>query len=95
MDVKHNPEFTSVEIYQAYADYKDMMDLTEKIICETAQKVLGTMKISYEGTEIDLTPPWKRMTMVEAVKEYAGVDFTGVTDVEAARALAKQVNVEI
>ena len=95
MDVKHNPEFTSVEIYQAYADYKDMMDLTEKIICETAQKVLGTMKISYEGTEIDLTPPWKRMTMVEAVKEYAGVDFTGVTDVEAARALAKKVNVEI
>lgn len=93
IDYKHNPEFTTVEIYQAFADYKDMMDLTEEIISKTAMKVLGTMKIQYEGTEIDLTPPWNRMTMVEAVNKYAGVDFTGVVDVEKARELAKSVNV--
>ena len=95
IDIKHNPEFTSVEIYQAYADYRDMMDLTEEIIAKTAQKVLGTMKITYEGTEIDLTPPWPRLTMVDAVKQYAKVDFTGVTDLEKARELAKSVNVEV
>ena len=93
IDYKHNPEFTTVEIYQAYADYKDMMDLTETIVSQTAMKVLGTMKINYEGQEIDLTPPWNRMTMVEAVNKYAGVDFTGVADVEKARELAKSVNV--
>lgn len=95
IDIKHNPEFTSVEIYQAYADYRDMMDLTEEIIAKTAEKVLGTMKITYEGTEIDLTPPWPRLTMVDAVKQYAKVDFTGVTDLEKARELAKSVNVEV
>ncbi len=95
IDIKHNPEFTSVEIYQAYADYRDMMDLTEEIIAKTAEKVLGTMKITYEGTEIDLTPPWPRLTMVDAVKQYAKIDFTGVTDLEKARELAKSVNVEV
>lgn len=95
IDLKHNPEFTSVEIYQAYADYRDMMDLTEEIVSQTAQKVLGTMKINYEGTEIDLTPPWDRMTMVEAVKKYANIDFTDVTDLEKARELAKSVQVEV
>ena len=95
MDIKHNPEFTTVEIYQAYADYTDMMALTEKIIAETAQKVLGTMKITYEGTEIDLTPPWNRMTMIEAVAKYTGVDFTGVTDLEKARQLAADAKVHI
>lgn len=95
MDIKHNPEFTTVEIYQAYADYTDMMALTEKIVSETAQKVLGTMKITYEGTEIDLTPPWNRMTMIEAVAKYTGVDFTGVTDIEKARELAAAAKVHI
>ncbi len=94
IDIKHNPEFTIVEIYQAYADFNDVMALTEKIVSETAQKVLGTMKIIYEDTEIDLTPPWPRMTMMEAVKQYAGVDFTDVKDVETARKLADSVHVE-
>jgi lysyl-tRNA synthetase class 2 len=67
IDIKHNPEFTSVEIYQAYADYNDMMELTETIVSQCAQKVLGTMKIQYEGVDIDLTPPWPRLTMMEAV----------------------------
>lgn len=94
IDIKHNPEFTIVEIYQAYADFNDVMALTEKIVSETAQKVLGTMKIKYEDTDIDLTPPWPRITMIDAVKKYAGVDFTNVDDVEEARALAKSVKVE-
>ena len=88
IDIKHNPEFTSVEIYQAYGDYTDMMDLTEKIISEIAQKVLGTMKITYEGQEIDLTPPWPRLSMIEAVAKYTGQNFEGVTDVETARKMA-------
>ena len=95
MDIKHNPEFTSLELYQAYGDFNSMMAITEKIVSETAQKVLGTMKITYEGTEIDLTPPWPRMSMVEAVKKYSGKDFTGVKDVEVARQMAKEANVEI
>lgn len=93
IDIKHNPEFTSVEIYQAYADYKDLMKLTETIVAQTAQKVLGTMKITYEGQEIDLTPPWDVMSMVEAVKKYANVDFAGVTDVAKARELADSIHV--
>lgn len=95
IDIKHNPEFTIVEIYQAFADYKDMMELTETIVSQTAQKVLGTMKITYEGQEIDLTPPWNRMTMVEAVAKYTGQDFTGVTDIEEARKMAAAINVPI
>lgn len=95
IDVKHNPEFTIVEIYQAFADYKDMMELTETIVSQTAQKVLGTMKITYEGQEIDLTPPWNRMTMIEAVAKYTGQDFTGVTDLEEARKMAAAINVPI
>ena len=94
IDIKHNPEFTIVEIYQAYADFNDVMALTEKIVSETAQKVLGTMKITYEDTEIDLTPPWPRMTMIEAVKKYANVDFTKVTDLTEARKLADSIHVE-
>ena len=93
IDIKHNPEFTSVEIYQAYGDYNDMMDLTEKIVSEIAQKVLGTMKITYEGQEIDLTPPWPRMSMIEAVYKYTGQNFEGVTDVETARKMADAINV--
>ena len=93
MDIKHNPEFTALELYQAYGDFNTMMDITEKLVSETAQRVLGTMKISYEGTEIDLTPPWPRMTMIEAVKKYSGKDFTSVKDVEEARKMAKEANV--
>lgn len=95
IDIKHNPEFTSVEIYQAYADYNDMMELTETIVSECAQKVLGTMKIQYEGVDIDLTPPWPRLTMLEAVAKYSGKDFTGVIDVEIARKMAAEAHVEI
>ncbi len=95
IDIKHNPEFTIVEIYQAFADYKDMMELTETIVSQTAQKVLGTMKITYEGQEIDLTPPWNRMTMIEAVAKYTGQDFTGITDIEEARKMAAAINVPI
>ncbi|MBQ8418505.1 MAG: lysine--tRNA ligase [Phascolarctobacterium sp.] len=95
IDNRHNPEFTSVEIYQAFADYRDMMDLTEEVVVKTAEKVLGTTKIVYEGTEIELASPWKRISMIDAVKEYAGKDFTNVTDVEEARAMAKELNVEV
>ena len=93
IDIKHNPEFTMVEIYQAYADYNDLMHLTETIVSQTAQKVLGTMKISYEGQEIDLTPPWNRMTMIEAVAKYTGQDFSGIKDLDEARKMADAINV--
>lgn len=95
IDNRHNPEFTSVEIYQAFADYRDMMDLTEEVVVKTAEKVLGTTTINYEGTIIELASPWKRMSMIEAVKEYSGKDFTDVTDLEEARAIAKELNVAI
>lgn len=95
IDNRHNPEFTSVEIYQAFADYRDMMDLTEEVVVKTAEKVLGTTTINYEGTTIELASPWKRMSMIEAVKEYSGKDFTNVTDLEEARAIAKKLNVAV
>lgn len=95
IDNRHNPEFTSVEIYQAFADYRDMMDLTEEVVVKTAEKVLGTTTINYEGTTIELASPWKRMSMIEAVKEYSSKDFTDVTDLEEARAIAKELNVAI
>ena len=95
IDNRHNPEFTSVEIYQAFADYRDMMDLTEEVVVKTAEKVLGTTTINYEGTTIELASPWKRMSMIEAVKEYSGKDFTNVTDLEEARAIAKELNVTV
>ena len=95
IDIKHNPEFTMVEVYQAYADYNDLMDLTETIISQTAEKVLGTKQITYNGQEIDLASPWQRMTMIEAVAKYTGEDFTGVTDVEEARKMAARINVPI
>ena len=95
IDNRHNPEFTSVEIYQAFADYRDMMDLTEEVVVKTALKVLGTTKITYEGVEIELASPWKRISMIDAVKEYSGKDFTNVTNLEEARAIAKELNVAI
>lgn len=95
IDNRHNPEFTSVEIYQAFADYRDMMDLTEEVVVKTAEKVLGTTTINYEGTTIELASLWKRMSMIEAVKEYSGKDFTNVTDLEEARAIAKELNVAV
>jgi len=78
MSVRHNPEFTMIELYQAFADYNDMMELTENMVAEVCKKVNGTTKVTYQGTEIDFMPPWRRITMVDAVKEYAGVDFDPV-----------------
>ena len=95
MDIKHNPEFTSIELYSAYEDYNDMMDITEEIISKAALKVLGTTKITYQGTEIDLTPSWKRISMIDAIKEVTGVDFNKIeTDADALKA-AKELNVEL
>lgn len=93
-DIRHNPEFTMIELYQAYADYNDMMEITENMISYVAQKVLGTMVINYQGTEIDLTPPWRRVTMEEAVKEHAGIDFTQIKTDEEAQAIAKEKHLE-
>lgn len=93
ISIKHNPEFTAIEMYRAYANYEDMIELTENVVSGAAQRVLGTQKIIYEGTEIDLTAPWRRMTMEEAVLEYGKVDFSKVTTVEEARALAKEHHV--
>ena len=95
MDIKHNPEFTNIELYAAFADYNDMMDITEEIVSKTAQKVLGTTKINYQGTDIDLTPNWKRITMIDAIKEQTGVDFNTIETDEEALEVAKKLEVEI
>lgn len=95
MDYKHNPEFTNIELYQAYVDMDEMMSITENLVSEVAQKVLGTMKINYQGTEIDLTPPWRRLDMEEAIKEYAGVDFSTIETKEQALEVAKKHGIEI
>lgn len=90
MSVKHNPEFSMMEIYEAYTDYKGMMELTESLISTVAQEVLGTTVINYQGTEINLTPPWNRMTMIEAVKKYADVDFDAIANDEEAYKIARE-----
>ena len=94
MDTRHNPEFTMMELYQAYTDYNGMMDLTEEMFRHLAQTVCGTTTISYQGTGIDLGRPFERLTMTEAVKRWAGVDFDAVTTLEQARALAKERGIE-
>ncbi|NJM47457.1 MAG: lysine--tRNA ligase [Alkalinema sp. RU_4_3] len=93
VSTRHNPEFTSIEIYQAYADYGDMMDLTEELITTASREVIGTLQLSYQGTEIDLASPWKRLTMHEAVKEAIGVDFTEFTDLGEAKTAASSVGI--
>lgn len=95
IDTTHNPEFTMIEVYTAYTDYQDVMDLTEGIIRNAAEKVLGSGKISYNGEAIDLEQPFKRIHMVDAIKEQTGVDFWQELSLEEARALAKEHNVEI
>ena len=94
LDTRHNPEFTLMELYQAYTDYNGMMDLTENLYRHVAQEVLGTTKIVYKGIEMDLGEPFERITMVDAVKKYAGVDWNEVETLEQARELAKEHNVE-
>ena len=95
ISTKHNPEFTSVEIYQSYADYEDMMALTENMVYQVALQSLGTGKVSYQGEIIDLTPPWPRETMVDVVRKYAGVDFNDIADVDAAYQAAKNAGLEL
>ena len=94
LDTRHNPEFTLMELYQAYTDYNGMMDLTENLYRHVAQEVLGTTKIVYKGIEMDLGEPFERITMVDAVKKYAGVDWNEVETLEQARELAKEHNLE-
>ena len=95
MDIRHNPEFTMLELYASYQDYHDMMDITEEIFSRTAKEVLGTTKITYQDQEIDLAPGWKRISMIEAIKEVAGIDFNEIKTDEEAVALAKERNIEI
>jgi lysyl-tRNA synthetase class 2 len=94
IDIRHNPEFTMIELYEAYADYNDMMEITENMIAYVCEKIHGTTKVNYQGTEIDFTPPWRRITMVDAVKEYSGVDFTQINTHEEARKIAKEKHLQ-
>ena len=95
MSPKHNPEFTNIELYQAYVDYEEMMRLTENLFAYVAQKTLGTTKINYQGTELELAPPWRRLDMADAVKEYVGIDFSQINTDEEAINVAKAKGIEI
>lgn len=95
ISIRHNPEFTLMELYQAYADYDDMMEITENMIAHIAQEVLGTTKITYQGEEIDLTPPWPRLPMLAAISKYAGIDFTTIQSDEEARAAAEKLGIHV
>jgi lysyl-tRNA synthetase class 2 len=94
VSTRHNPEFTSIEVYQAYADYHDMMHLTETLVANVAQEVLGTTKITYQGEEIDLTPPWRRVTMHELVQERTELDFNQFQTLDEAQAAARKIGIE-
>ena len=95
MDIRHNPEFTMLELYAAYQDYHDMMDITEEIFSRTAMNVLGTTKINYQEQEIDLTPNWKRISMIDSIKEVTGIDFNEINSDEEAVKLAKEKGIEV
>ena len=95
MDIRHNPEFTMLELYASYQDYHDMMDITEEIFSRTAKEVLGTTKINYQGQDIDLAPGWKRISMIDSIKEVTGIDFNEINTDEEAVHLAKERNIEI
>jgi len=95
MDTKHNPEFTSVELYEAYADFNDMMDLFEELLSSAAQSILGSYEAQWQGETIDLTPGWPRLTMAEAVKQYVGIDFMSITDDAMAVAAAKEKGIDM
>ena len=94
ISIKHNPEFTNIELYSAYEDYNDMMNIAEEIISTVAKNVLGTTKITYQGTDIDLTPSWKRITMIDAIKEITGIDFNNIETDEEAKNVAKELKIE-
>ncbi|MDU5086242.1 MAG: lysine--tRNA ligase, partial [Anaerococcus vaginalis] len=95
MDATHNPEFTTMELYQAYGDFEDMMEITETMVEEVANKVKGTTLVEFDGKEIELKTPWRRISMIDAVKEYSGVDFNEITEYEDAVKIAKEKNVEV
>ena len=95
MDHSHNPEYTAIELYQAYGDYEDMMDITENMVSTIAEEVIGSTKIEYQGKEIDFTPPWNRITMVDAIKKYANIDFNNIETAEEAYKVAKENNLEL
>ena len=95
ISTKHNPEFTMLEIYQAYADFHVMMQLTEDLISSVMLKVNNSMSVEFEGHSINFMPPWKRMTMLEAIKEYTGVDFNQILNDEAAQSAARQLGMEV
>ena len=94
IDIRHNPEFTMIELYQAYTDYNGMMELCENLVSNAAIKATGATKVNYQGTDIEFAAPWRRLTMIDAVKEYGGPDFTQVKSDEEAREIAKKLGLE-